>query len=95
MKENSYFDEIITYLKEEITVLLNTLQENIYFTSKIIKNDDKKENNELEYFFEFDNFKFQFFNMKDIEYNLEIYILFNKNKLLIELWKFKVNTFNM
>lgn len=95
MKENSYFDEIVTYLKEEITALLNTLQESIYFTSKIIKNDDKKENNELDSFFEFDNYKFQFFDMKDIEYNLEIYILFNKNKLLIELWKFKVNTFNM
>lgn len=80
-------DKIDLFLKEQIKILLDVRAKPIDCTFSSLSMFDKKD---IDYLFEDEYAKLNFSSHKDCSYVVDILMVYNKKRLLIERWTFLV-----
>lgn len=92
MVEANLYYKIDLFLKQEIKKILENRIVTDSIDDKCFNSNIKKDNNEIELLFEDEYSRLQASQSKDTLYQLEIFLITNSNKYVIERWEFIISS---
>ena len=92
MVEANLFNKIDLFLKQEIRNILENRVLSDLVEDKCFNSNIKKDNNEIELLFEDEYSRLQASQSKDTLYQLEIFMITNSSKYVIERWEFIISS---